>query len=194
MRILTSAVVVAGVLAVSPTGLASGGRGASQLLDPEFSTQSNPQLFRFRPTDRQGQVVLTRIRTDADALARALDPVQAPGRVTYPRRHQDLIALVSDLQQATGHVTDHFAQRRVTQGDVEDLLRAGVELNNAIPQRQLSPAATNAWTRLRRDLDDFATGYGMTWNWSDPQYTRYDAPGGVYTRLTGTYRLDPTRS
>ena len=193
MKILTSAVVVAGVLAVSPAGIASAGRGTPQLLDPQSNTQSSSQTLRFRPTDRQAQVLLTRIRADADALVRALDPVQTPGRAAA-RRNQDLLDLVYDLQQATGHVSDHFAQRRVTQVDVEDLLRAGVELNNVIPQRQLSPAANNAWTRLRRDLDDFATGYGMTWNWTDPQYAAYESPGGVYTRLTGTYRLDPARS
>jgi hypothetical protein len=192
MKIFISAAIVTGVLALSPTGIASGGLGTPQLLDPQFGNFS-PAL-RFRPNDRQGQTVLTRIRTDADALARALDPVQAPGRSAASRRNNDLVMLVADLQQAHGHLSDHFTQRRVTQVDVEDLLRTGVALNNAIPQRQLPAAATNAWTRLRRDLDDLVAGYDIAWNWSDPQYARYDSPGGVYTRLTGTYRLDPARS
>jgi len=192
MKILISAVTVAGMLALSPAAIASNGRGTPQVLDPQYDTLSPP--LRFRPSDRQAQVVLTRIRTDADALARALDPVQTPNRTTGQRGNNDLIQLVADLRQAHGHLSDHFTQRRVTRVDVEDLMRTGAELNNTIPQRQLSAAATSAWTRLRRDLNDLVTGYDITWNWTDPQYARYDSPGGVYSRLTGTYRLDPSRS
>jgi len=192
MTPLITALVLAGALAAAPVGLASGGpRG--QILDPQFGSQSDQQSLRFYPSDRQAQIILTRIRTDADSLARALDPVPASGR-TAPQRNGDLVVLVTDLQNASEHVTDHFGRRQVTRVDVEDLLRAGVRLNTAIPQRQVSTTASNAWTRLRSDLNDLATGYDIAWDWQNPQYTRDDARGGVYARLSGTYRLDTAAS
>jgi hypothetical protein len=57
----------------------------------------------------------------------------------------------------------------------------------------LAAEAENDWLTVRRDLDDLARAYNVTWNWSNPRYTADERRTGLYHRLTGTYRLENGR-
>jgi hypothetical protein len=144
-------------------------------------------------SDRQIQQILTRIRTDAEALQRSVDVSLRGGTYRQPA-DQDLSYLIDDVIQATDHLADHIDRRQVTQVDVDDVMRRGAELEDAIVGRSSSQQVRNGWSRLRADLDSLASAYGMSWDWQNPTYAPIDSAGGVYQRLTGTYQLDPSRS
>ena len=148
-------------------------------------------VFRPAASDRVVRPILVRIRTDAEALRRL-----AVSRGTYGRQssNDDVSYLIDDVVAASDHLTDHFDRREVVQADVEDLMRRGAELEEAIGTLRASQQLRNAWTRLQGDLNSLASAYGMTWDWRNPSYSSMDSAAGVYQRLTGTYQLDPARS
>lgn len=158
------------------------------------SAQAQPR-FRPRIGDRQIQAILTRIRTNADSLVQILDGVPARGRMTANRQRtpDDVAYLVEDLVTSTVHLDDHIRRALTTRTDVDDLLRRAARVEEAFAAGNQPRAATTVWTNIRRDVDALANGYGLTWDWHNPQYST-DQPSGVYSELQGTYALDAGRS
>src|SRR6185295_13498315 len=61
-------------------------------------------------------------------------------------------------------------------------------VNDYMNRNQLSPQAQNDWAQVLTDLNALANAYGVSWQW-DQQNTYYSG-----SRLTGTFRLDSSRS
>lgn len=190
MSKIRSVVVFAAMLAFTHVGLTSAiSRRDSS--DPQVQSREE---FRSRLSDRQLEEILTRLRTDAESLRRSLNPGSARGGSTGYRVQDEIFYVIDDLVEAANHLSDHIARRQAVRVDVEDVLRRAVELEEELRRRQSPPQVQNGWTRLRRDLDALASGYGMAWDWRNPRYAPIGSAGGVYQRLTGTYELDPSRS
>lgn len=189
--------------AVALTSLFTLGLTATTLTASELpGSQSRPaqnqnydQNLRSQLTDRQLEVILTRIRTNAETLVRAVDGAPPRGRARGNRVRQsgDVAYLIEDLAQASVHLSDHVARRQATRTDVDDLLSRAHAADAALTQTPAPRAGQTAWTNIRRDVDRLAQAYSINWDWQNPQYP--GIPGtGVYQRLTGTYELDTTRS
>jgi hypothetical protein len=143
--------------------------------------QSRDQV-RARVGDRQIQQILTRIRTDSEALRSA--------RSGYGSSRGDTLTyLIDDLQAASDHLADHLTRRIVTRADVDDVLQFGSQIDQAMRQ-----SAARGWTALRRDLDDLAAAYDLTTDWQQSPYSPNRYSVGAYGQLTGTYQLDTARS
>ena len=183
MKKLTSAVVLTGLLAFGFAGDALSAR----VLESQNQIQA-------RLTDRQVQVILTRIRTNADSLLTAIEGTRPRGSIFgRSRQSGDVAYLVDDLVQATIHMSDHVTRRETTRTDLDDLLSRADAVDEALTKNPGSMAAQNAWRNIRRDVESLASAYSVTYDWQNPQYP--GIPGtGVYQRLTGTYQLDTTRS
>jgi hypothetical protein len=184
MKKLTSAFVLTGLLAFGFAGDALSAR----VLEPQNQIQS-------RLTDRQIQVILSRIRTNAESLRTAIEGTRPRGSIFGSRQRQtgDVAYLVDDLMEATVHLSDHVTRRETTRTDLDDLLGRADALDEALTRNPGSTAAQTAWRNIRRDVESLASAYSVTWDWQNPQYP--GIPGtGVYQRLTGTYQLDVARS
>jgi hypothetical protein len=64
---------------------------------------------------------------------------------------------------------------------------------------RLTNRSQNDWAAVRNDLTALADAYQVSWNWNNyptttAPTTTYPTTGAGFNRLTGTYRLDPTRS
>jgi hypothetical protein len=101
--------------------------------------------------------------------------------------------LVTDFAETTNHLRDHFDRRQVVTNDIEDVLRRGVSIDSFMQRHQLAGQAENDWLTVRRDLDELARAYNVTWNWSNPRYTADERRTELYHRLTGTYQLESSR-
>lgn len=195
MRKITSAVVLTSLFTF---GLNATTLTASELPDTQArpaQNQNQDQDLRSQLNDRQIQVILTRIRTNAETLLRAIDGAPPRGRALGNRARQtgDVAYIVQDLVQASVHLSDHVTRRQVTRTDVDDLLSRAHAVETALTQTPAPRAGQAAWTNIRRDIDRVAQAYSVDWDWNNPQYP--GIPGtGVYQRLTGTYELDPSRS
>jgi len=196
-------VVGVGVAMLSQTGfaLADTTTAAPRALPTQYQAQVRDGL-RPRVSDRQIQNIVTRIRTDAQALQSSLDNNNngnVPRGRAYGNRARNgesaLSYLVDDLAQAADHLSDHVTRNVTIRADVDDVLQRAAQIDNAVARETLTGMPQTNWNRLRRDVDELASGYGITTNWRTANYAGgYDSRGGVYERLSGTYRLDPARS
>lgn len=190
MKRLTSALILIGALGLGSTIAAT----PSVAAPPESSPQAQPR-FRPRLSDRQVQAILTRIRTNAESLLRTVDGAPPSGRIysTRTRAADDVAYLLEDLITATVHLDDHITRAMTIRADVDDVLRRGVLVDQAFGRMAPTRQVQTSWEAIRRDLDGLANAYGITWNWSSPDYST-EPLTGVYNRLTGTYTLDVGRS
>ena len=188
MTKLTSALVLTGALAF---GSSSDVASWARVLESHLVAQDQIQS---RLTDRQVQVILTRIRSNAESLLTSLGTTRPRGRIYGGTRQSgDVAYLVDDLIQASVHMSDHVTRRETTRTDLDVLLTSADAVDNALTQNPGPAAAQNTWRNIRRDVESLASAYSATWDWQNPQYP--GIPGtGVYQRLTGTYQLDTTRS
>jgi hypothetical protein len=172
-----------------------------------ISTLAQGQYQRgYRRDDRAIQQLLQRIETNADrfkvSIANALDQ----SRLDNTRREDNINQLVSEFEQATNQLRARFNQRASTNADVQAVLDRAARIDNFMQRRRLAGQAESDWTMLRSDLDQLATAYNVSWNWNN--VSRQDNPGrlgnnsgrygsgnyGADARLTGTYRLNTSRS
>ena len=187
---LLSATALA-VLTIGTSAAASPGVSPTLVTAGQFQPRD---VLRPRSSDTQIRQILTRIRADADALRRNVVASTTRGGTYRQPAAEDLSYLIDDVVQSTDHLADHLDRRQVIQLDLDDVMRRGAELEDAIVSRSTSQQVRNGWNRLRADLDSLASAYGMSWDWQNPTYAPIDSAGGVYQRLTGTYQLDPSRS
>jgi hypothetical protein len=103
------------------------------------------------------------------------------------RRH------LSEFETAAMQLRNRFNNRQASETDVRNVLEHAAYLNSFMATHQLAYGAENNWNMLRQDLDRLASAYNVAWNWSTTP-----VPGGpvygVDAQLTGTYRLDTSRS
>ena len=181
MKRFTLAAIAASLFITAPIGAAALPEAA------QFNTQ--PQ-FGARVNERQVQQILTRIRTSSDNLLRTLTP---QGRGYGSRAQGDLAYLVEDLAESARHLDDHIVRRETTRNDVEEVLRRGALVDEAMARQSRSTSVQSTWTAMRRDLDSLASAYSMNFDWSNPTYSG-DRNSGLYSRWTGTYAIDTARS
>jgi YMGG-like Gly-zipper len=146
-----------------------------------------------RLSDQQIGQLLTRTKKNADRFRHSLDRAVDRSRIDGSREDNNINQFVEDFAETTNHLSDHFDRRQVVTSDIEDVLRRSVSIDNFMRRHQLAVQAENDWLTVRRDLDELARAYNVTWNWSNPRYTADERRTGLYHRLTGTYRLDSSR-
>ena len=81
--------------------------------------------------------------------------------------------------------------RQVSAADAQNVLQEAAFLNNYVTSQQLSNQTENSWNLLRQDLDQLATAFNLSWNWST--YPDTGTGTGTYGGLTGTYRINASR-
>ena len=176
--ILSLTALVLGLLAVSPMA------GSAQ------SPRQNPRL-----TDQQILTLLTRTTRDTERFNQQLDRSagRGAGRGVAPAAVEyDVDQLLNELIDTTVHLRDHQSRRQVIANDVEQVLLRGSRIDEFMRNNQMQKAAENSWLAVRRDLDELAAAFNLSWDWASPR----DPVAGpaYYSRLSGTYELDRGRS
>ncbi|HZB46917.1 MAG TPA: hypothetical protein VE360_16790, partial [Pyrinomonadaceae bacterium] len=148
-----------------------------------------------RIDDQQVGAIIRRIENRTDTFRAALE--RGLDRSVYDgtRAENNINQFIRDFETATDSLRDRFNGRRSVASDVENVLRRAASIDDFMRRNQLNQRAENQWSLLRTDLGELATAYNVAWNWDSTN--TFPAPGGGYTAsnsLTGTYRLDPSRS
>jgi hypothetical protein len=154
----------------------------------------------YRANDRQVQRTLDRIEQRTDTFRQSLDAALDNSRIDNTAREERINDFVRDFEQATDQLRARFNDRRAVSGDVQEVLNRAARIENFMRRRQLDSRAEREWNMLRADLDLLAQYYNVAWNWNTrPGYAgnnsgSYNGQTGVMATLTGTYRLDRSRS
>lgn len=122
-------------------------------------------------------------------------------RVT--NREERIADLIADFERATNSLDVGVRGRQALTGEVEDVYRQALRINNFALRNQLSSRAQTQWTGIRNDLNTLASYYRLSFNWDDRTNNNTGGNNGTWSnngnnygqlRIEGTYRLDPSRS
>ena len=130
----------------------------------------------------------SRTNSFSRSLRTALNRSPINGTDAEGEANQNLVA----LQNATRQL-NRVNSRQFTESDVRNVLERASALDSLMANYTFAAAAERDWTLLKQDLDQLASGSNVAWNWntgSTPGGPIYSADG----ELTGTYRLDQSRS
>jgi len=147
------------------------------------------QRQTYRGTYRSVQLLLSRIGTGTDQMLRRVN--------TRNQTFQaDLGSSVQSLSATVVQLRERFNSRTSTSADAQEVLNSAALVDRMIRRDATDAVTLRVWTNLRADLTQLATVYGLSWphvSQTYPYPTNTRAPY-VIGRLTGTYRLDVTRS
>jgi hypothetical protein len=154
------------------------------------ATQPNQQ------TDQQTLNLIDRLNRDARQFDRLVDTAMGrdPYRPSNPTQAEsDVDDFVNQLTDTARHLREHVVRRQVIDSDVQEVMIRGARIDEFMRRNRFSSEVQSSWTTVRRELDDLAQTFNLSWNWSSPNMRPSPGPA-YYTRLSGTYRLDPSRS
>ena len=149
----------------------------------------------YRVGDATLRQLIRRIETRTDTFRASVDTALDRSRYDGTRAENNVNQFIRDFEVATDALRDRFNSRNSAVGDVENVLRRAAYIDEFMRRNNLTRRAENEWSLIRTDLNTLASAYSVAWNWDT---NSLPVPGGgpVYTAagLTGTYRLDSTRS
>jgi len=161
------------------------------------ATLTQAQRQTYRGTARSVRQLILRIDNRTDLFRNAIN-AQNQSRV-YSTNGENLNSLVDDLDRAVVQLRERFDRKQSTAADAQDVLNRAAFIDRSITDQNIrSTAVRRSWTNLRADLNQLARAYYLTWpsiGQTNPN-TSYPTTGSAYgaNRLTGTYRLDPSKS
>lgn len=121
---------------------------------------------------------------------------------------QDADTAENYLSTLDGKIRDfenNLNQRRENADDVSDILNAAKGINDFLVGNRINNTVQKDWTSVRTLLDQLASNYNVSWNWTSGNYnnnsTTSNYPTSNYPTnnsnsygLTGTYQLDISKS
>ncbi|HJY27237.1 MAG TPA: hypothetical protein VJ306_04320, partial [Pyrinomonadaceae bacterium] len=96
------------------------------------------------------------------------------------------------FKKASDQVRIRFDARQLVADDVRRLLDQAQPLDNFMRENPLTDGARNDWSTLRANLSVLANGYNVAPSWINNSSSQTGYKGT--NRLTGTFRLDSSRS
>lgn len=147
-----------------------------------------------RSSDLQMRQLARRINNRTASFSRsfrlALNRSNINGTAEEDEASRHLIA----LEEATSQLNSRVSSRQFTQTEARNVLEHAGYLNSLLTNHQFDANAERDWTLLKEDLNQLASAYDIAWNWNT---TPVQGGGTVYgqdAQLTGTFRLDTSRS
>lgn len=155
------------------------------------ATLAVAQRPTYRGTNRAVRQLITRIESNTGALRNTLN-----SQLRINRTNRDELSnLVQDLNAAVVQLRTRFDRGQSSVADAQEVLNRAARIDDAITVRNVRNAAVSrSWTNLRGDLDQLATAYNLSWPAIGQTFPTNGYPNNGVSRLTGTYRLDPTQS
>ena len=156
--------------------------------------------------EREIRAVVRNLNSGVDDFRYSLDFGLQNSRVS----RQDADALENYLSTLDGKIKDfeeNLNQRRENADDVTDILNAAKGINDFLISNKINNTVQKDWTNVRTLLDQLASNYNVSWNWTTggddrdnsrtsnypsqnyPQTTTRTSAG-----LSGTYQLDVSKS
>jgi hypothetical protein len=118
-----------------------------------------------RVDDKGVRRILDRMARDADRFRKSLDHSLDKSRLDDTRAEDEINAFVKDFGKATERLEDHFSSKRTAGDEVEDVLKRAAAIDAFLRNHRMTERALDDWMSLRRDLDELAQAYTVTWSW-----------------------------
>jgi hypothetical protein len=137
-----------------------------------------------------GQLIL-RIDTGGAAFRTSLTDAFGESRYDQTRSEGTMNDHVRSFKNATDQLRNQFDARQPVAAYAERLLALATPIDRYMRNNRLTDRAQSDWSTLRSDLNQLASAYNLAANWQNNDApVRYNSD----SRLTGTFKLEPSRS
>lgn len=166
--------------------------GVSWQWNREAQPQGNPsQSYRLR--DSELNLLIQRIEVGGNRFQSSLTDALSRSRSDQTNSEVNMNDDVRDFKNATAQLRNQFNARQPVADDVERVLGFARPIHTFMHSNHLTTRAQRDWATLHGELNTLAGAFNVAANWQDGNQsspTQYNSN----SRLTGTYRLDPSRS
>jgi hypothetical protein len=164
-------------------------------------TTAQAQIRTNRTNNQQVRQLITRIENRTDTFRNSLGTRLDRSTINNTNAEDNINQLVADFENATNQLRDRFNSRQAVSADVQNVLNQAALIDSFMRRNRLGARVEREWASLRVDLNELARLYGVSWRWDTTTNPSTSYPSNNYppvnsatNRLTGTYRLDATRS
>jgi len=160
------------------------------LLCVGFTAIAQPRSYRG--TYQSVLQLIHRIEDRTDLFRNSLDAALDQSTLDGSSAEDNINLFVRDFDAAVSRLRERFDRRQSTAVDAQEVLNRAAAIEDFLRRRPADARTQRAWSNLRLQLNQLARAYSITWS----ARSRVNPGTGPYTasRLTGTYRLDPTKS
>lgn len=150
------------------------------------------QQRSYRGTYQSVLQLIHRIEDRTDLFRNSLDAALDQSTLDGSSVEDNINLFVRDFDAAVGRLRERFDRRQSTAVDAQEVLNRAAAIDDFLRRRPVDVRTQRAWSNLRLQLNQLARAYSVTW----PARSRVSPAAGSdnASRLTGTYRLDPTKS
>ncbi|HKQ50988.1 MAG TPA: YMGG-like glycine zipper-containing protein [Pyrinomonadaceae bacterium] len=159
-----------------------------------------------RGRNSQVRLLVNRLETRTDAFRNSLANALDQSTIDNTRREDNVNQLTSDFESAVDQLNSRVQSRQFSTADIQLVLDRASPVDRFMRRNRVAGQAEIEWTSIRQDLNQLASLYSLSWrgnrrNNADDDSAQNNYPQNNYpqgntasNRLTGTYRLDATRS
>jgi hypothetical protein len=168
------------------TAYAVNWRWNSQTIPPLSTSRS------YRLADRELDQLIRRIETGGDRFRLSLTDAFDQSRYDPTRSEGNMNDAVQGFKRATDQLSNRFDAKQSVADYVEHLLKQAIPVDAYMRNNKLTDRVQTDWSTLRDDLEALASAYNIAPIWGNRPSPQTGYSGN--NRLTGTFRLDPSRS
>ena len=136
--------------------------------------------------------LIQRVENGGDAFRVSLTDAFSRRPYDRTRSEGNMNDALRGFKKATDQLRISFDARQVVTGDVRRLLDQATALDNFMRDNPLTDRARSDWSTLRADLSVLASAYDVAASWGNSSIS--SSGNNSTNRLTGTFRLDSSRS
>jgi mRNA-degrading endonuclease YafQ of YafQ-DinJ toxin-antitoxin module len=118
-----------------------------------------------RINDNDVKAIISRIDAQAERFRRSLRDALNHSRFNRTGAEDDINAFVKNFEKATERLKDHFGRHNAATDDAEEVMRRAASIDTFMRSHELSSRAQEDWQALRRNLDELAAAYNVSWRW-----------------------------
>ena len=118
-----------------------------------------------RINDNDVKAIISRMDSHAEHFRHSLDQALDHSRFNHTSTEDDINAFVKNFERATDRLKDHFGKHNAAADDAEEVMRRAARIDAFMRAHDLSSRAQEDWRALRRDLDELALAYNVSWRW-----------------------------
>src|ERR1041384_6681697 len=146
----------------------------------------------FRLSESELNQLIQRIENGGDTFRVSLSDAFSQRAYDRTRSEGNMNDALRGFKKATDQVRIRFDARELISDDVKHLLDQAEPLDNFMRDNPLTDRLKSDWSTLRGDLSVLASAYDLAPSWGTSPSLKTGS--GNPNRLTGTFRLDSSRS
>lgn len=118
-----------------------------------------------RINDSDVKAIISRMDAQAERFRHSLRDALNHSRFNHTGAEDDINAFVKNFEKSTERLKDHFGKHNAAADDAEEVMRRAASIDTFMRAHELSSRAQEDWQALRRNLDELAAAYNVTWRW-----------------------------